>query len=83
MSTLATLSKPQTEKPIVTPGDRVWYWTSRTGTQPLTGKVCASQLVCGATYAEIEPDLPPHRHVYLFRHAVWGFERVQERLKSN
>lgn len=71
----ATLPKPTTT-PIVAPGDRVYFWTTRTGTQPHTGRVVTSEVICGVTYAEIVPDLPPHRHVYLFPRAVWGFERM-------
>jgi hypothetical protein len=74
------VSEPTTAEPLVYPGDRVYFWTSRTGTQPHTGEVCTAELVCGVTYAEIRPDLPPHMHVFLLKRAVCGFEPMREGL---
>jgi hypothetical protein len=64
-------------EPVVYAGDPVRFRTSHT-LYPRTGRVCASELVCGITYAEIVPDDTPKQHVFLFPGAVWGFQLLRE-----
>jgi hypothetical protein len=73
------IARARGEKPVVRPGERVYFWTPQTGTVAQLGRVRQTETKWGCTYAEIVPATPPYTPVFLFYRATWGFEPVNDR----
>lgn len=66
---------------IVQTGDRVKYWSPRTGRKPNLGTVVTAESHNGSIYATIRPDVGVSL-IYLYYGAIEGFAPIDEFIDS-